>query len=169
MKKQIKKETPTGLLEINISTERGFSITADFFENRHRPAGNNSPRRWVAGGCLHDEILQVCPELKPFVDLHLSNLDGVPMHALENGFYWLAKVAGIPQEYGPDQEKETCFSYLCNHLRVDSVDGARIVEACMGIYQQGKNAKDHFSKIVESMKPRWKAEAESAISLLEKL
>jgi hypothetical protein len=190
MKKQIKKETAAGLLEINISTERGFSITADFYENR--VGGNASPRRWNMGGCLHDEIIAAAPELKPLVDLHLSDLEGVPMHAFENGFYWLAKVAGIPQKYEPEQSIEQCAKYLQSHLRVGFAETLSTCALVCEAYNQGKakiatselvtekcramqheqgvfDAKVLFKKIVEEMKPRWKKEAEKALDMIEKI
>ena len=119
MKKTITKKHPEGFIRINISTDGCggspyFSITADLCEDS---TFRNS--KIHACGCLHDEILAVCPELKPFVALHLSSLDGIPMHAVENGFYWLCGAAGLPQPYAPEQDAETCFEYLLNHLRID--------------------------------------------------
>ncbi len=55
-----------------------FAITAELYERG----------RWVAWWCLHDEILKHKPEYKILVDLHLSDIDGVPMYAIENSIYW---------------------------------------------------------------------------------
>jgi hypothetical protein len=190
MKKLIKKETATGLLEITISTEKGFSITADFFENHSY--GNKSPRRLTMGGCLHERILAACPELKPLVNLHLSDLEGVPIHAVENGFYWLSKAAGIKQRWEPEQDAETCFQYLCKHLRVELTEANQIIVNVVNAYIGGKakiavseevtekcrqmqheqgifDAKNLFKKIAEEMKPRWKQEAEKALDFIAKL
>lgn len=194
MKKQITKKTANEEpLIIKISTDGCggnpyFSITADLYE-KGKPL---TDRNCIACGCLHEEILAVAPELKPFVDLHLSTLEGVPMHAVENGFYWLRKAAGLPQEYAPDQDAETCFSYLCGHLRVDLTEANKIIGEVVNKYIDGKakieisepvtrkcleiqtkqgicDAKNHFKKIVDSMKPRWQNEAAQAIKQLEKL
>lgn len=189
MKKQIKKETRHGLLEITIETGKSFSITADFFENRTDGIG---PRRLTSFGCLHDEILEACPELKPFVDLHLSDLNGVPMHAVENGFYWLCKAAGLPQEYAPEQSVETCFSYLCDHLRIPASKCWELVNIAQDAFNRGSakiatsdpvsprckeeqekqglfDAKNAFKKEVDKMKERWQNEAAQAIKQLKKL
>jgi len=187
MKKTFARPHPEGSFLITISTDGCggrpyFSITADL---KYKGGGS-------CCGCMHKDVLKVAPEFKPFVDLHLSNLDGIPMHAEENGFYWLAKAAGIPQEYGPDQDEETCFTYLYEHLRTGYDETKLIVEATKAIYSEGKkkiaipeevsqkcremqeaqgvfDAKAFFKKTIEGMKERWKGEAESAISLLEKL
>jgi hypothetical protein len=37
-------------------------------------------------GCIHDEIVQVCPELKPLIKWHLTSTDG-PLHYLANALY----------------------------------------------------------------------------------
>ena len=42
-------------------------------------------------GCDHDTIKRVFPELRPLVALHLADADGLPMYALENGFYHYAE------------------------------------------------------------------------------
>lgn len=54
-----------------------FGITADIFS-----AGG----RYVAGGCLHDEIAKTFPELRPLIKWHLCSTDG-PMHYVANTIY----------------------------------------------------------------------------------
>lgn len=139
------------LFKITISTERGyFSITAD---------GKNRC------GCLHEEILQYRPDLKCFVDLHLSDIDGQPMHTEENGWYWLAKVAGIPQRYEPSETKEKCLVYFCQHCRISQLEAEIIVAQI----QDKQYPRDEWQKIMSGMRPRWKKEAENALALLESL
>lgn len=57
-----------------------FSITADVLGSK--------PSRdpYLAGGCLHDEIAQVFPELAPLIKWHLVSTDG-PMHYVGNTVY----------------------------------------------------------------------------------
>jgi hypothetical protein len=165
MKKQITKKHEQGFIRINISTDGCgespyFSITGDIHSRESFSNGS-----FICGGCVHDEILEVAPELKPFVDLHLSNLDGVPMHAVENGFYWLAKAAGIPQKYAPDQSPEECFAFFCDHCRIDKSVGNLIVQ----YVQKSQNPRETWNKECAEMKPRWKHQAEQALKLLESL
>lgn len=40
------------------------------------------------GGCCHELVLKYAPELKPLIELHLSSVDGLPMHYIENAKYW---------------------------------------------------------------------------------
>jgi hypothetical protein len=61
-----------------------FSITADI----NRKCGNG---RWVedSGGCCHEEIEKRFPgKFSDLIALHLSDIDGVPMHGLANGWYF---------------------------------------------------------------------------------
>jgi hypothetical protein len=188
MKKTITKKHTDGFIRINISTEREyFSITADICAD-----STFRDSKIHACGCLHEDITEAAPELKPFIDLHLSTLDGVPMHAVENGFYWLCKAAGIPQQYAPEQSQEKCFSFLLSHLRVSEQEGDQIMGKVVNAYIDGKakiaicdpvsprckqeqekqgifDAKNHFKKIVDSMKPRWQKEAAKALALLDSI
>jgi hypothetical protein len=67
-----------------------FSITGAVFDAKiHR--GDTITRC----GCLHDEILEHFPSLAALVALHLSDINGKPMHAEANGWYDLTgAVAG---------------------------------------------------------------------------
>src|SRR3990167_8710708 len=42
------------------------------------------------GGATHDLILKHFPQFADLAALHLADIDGVPHHALANGFYLLA-------------------------------------------------------------------------------
>ena len=55
-----------------------FSLTGRVVEN-----GCES-----VSGAIHDEILKAFPQLADIAALHLSDIDGVPMHSFENGKYW---------------------------------------------------------------------------------
>lgn len=53
-----------------------FAITGELYEND----------RWMAGGCLHDDIAEHFPELAPLIKWHLCSTDG-PMHYPANALY----------------------------------------------------------------------------------
>jgi hypothetical protein len=81
-----------------------FSIGGDIFR-----IAKNGRKVWEAGGCIHDEIIKHFPQLQALVDVHLSNEDGVPMHAYANAGYWAGHCKINP-------EKDT--EMLAKHLRV---------------------------------------------------
>jgi hypothetical protein len=60
-----------------------FSITGDIrkTDKRYRDPV-------IMGGAIHDEILKYFPHLAPLVEVHLSDCDGLPMHAEANARYW---------------------------------------------------------------------------------
>lgn len=71
-----------------------FSVTADLRERG----------RDIGGGCMHDAIAEVFPELAPFIKWHLVSSDG-PMHYIANTLYlagkrdcW-GKLKGEPKSY----------------------------------------------------------------------
>jgi len=39
-------------------------------------------------GAIHKEILEAFPQLEDAAAMHLSDMDGKPMHSFENGKYW---------------------------------------------------------------------------------
>lgn len=91
-------------------------------------------------GAGHDTIRKYFgKQFDDVIPMHLSNSEGVPMHALENGFYYLQN----PEEFSPE--------VVANHFRI-SLDSVEALKAL---------SKDDLAKWVEDQKPRWKAEAEA--------
>lgn len=97
-------------------------------------------------GCMHDEILKIRPDLKPFIDLHLCDRKGVPMYAIENGFYYL---------------KEGKTDVLYNHLKLNSNEELSLFKNCPD--------KLYFQYLIEKLElpKRWLNEAIKAIKVLE--
>lgn len=60
-----------------------FAVTATVWNPRRRDDIE-------AGGCLHDEVAEVFPELAPLIKWHLCSADG-PMHYVANTVYWAAQ------------------------------------------------------------------------------
>ena len=44
--------------------------------------------RESVGGAIHKEILEAFPQLEDAAAMHLSDMDGKPLHSFENGKYW---------------------------------------------------------------------------------
>ena len=59
----------------------------------HKLKGNKEAYFSVTNGngCAHEAILRQFPELKPLVDLHLSDEPGYPLHCKENAFFYYAE------------------------------------------------------------------------------
>lgn len=133
-----------------------FAITADLLRKNkcsksHYDAVFFEPtgeyHAMEACGCLHDIILKVRPDLKPFVDLHLADGDGVPMYAVENGKYHM-------------RNKQT----FTNYLRLTD-------EQANEFYSLPSTGEWNllFTQKIESMKPQWLSEANAAKELLKSL
>lgn len=156
MKKQITIKDPEGYnFVIQISTDGCgygpyFSITADGFRR---------------GGCLHEEILQYRPDLKPLTDIHLSTLDGVPMHAEANGWYWLAKACGIKQPYEPDQSELDSFVIFGEHIRKTLKEAHEILKRV----KTSANPRLAWQAEVQELLPHWKTQAKNALKLIESI
>lgn len=141
-----------------------FSVTAMI----HTPASRRQ-NDCDACGCLHGEILKMWPQLAPIVALHLSDaITGEPMHAVANGWYWLSgAMGGAGERYhgGTDKAPEQCLRILADHLRV-TVYEAEAMTRCIPANAQGKGV---FAKHVDTLRPRWKTEAEAGLALLHEL
>jgi hypothetical protein len=79
-----------------------FSIGGDIYR-----LAKNGRRVWECGGCIHEEIVKHFPKLQPLVDVHLSDENGLPMHAYANAAYFAGHEG---------YEKQT--NLLAKHLRI---------------------------------------------------
>lgn len=124
-----------------------FSITGTFWEFG-KP---HTDKYMTTGGCCHDEILRVRPDLKLFVDLHLSTANGVPMYAIENGFFHLKN---------GEQRGKSAKDITMEYLRVTEKEFDLLATAEDKIY---------FQALIEKLgiPERWQNEADQAIAMLE--
>jgi hypothetical protein len=157
-----------GLHYLKGNTAPYFSLTADVFNPKRRGADKID-----RCGCLHDEILKLFPEFAPLVALQLSDIDGVPMHAVKNAIYWAAGVLGgdkpLGQQYhgsNGDFDSNACLKILEKHLRIDEQEAKRLVGALNHAYKLhglSGDVRGYMVGYVKGCKPKWKAEADSAI------
>jgi hypothetical protein len=130
--------------------------------------------RWVDsfGGCAHEEILKLLPdvpELRLLASVHLSESDGVPMHAFGNAFYWFCGMFadGLGNQYhggsGRDgKSAEKCREILANHLRATPAQIDALIAA------QPRNAIEMQYRIEGlGLIEQWKAEADTLRKWLE--
>lgn len=151
------------------NTEKKFSLT-DTEGNPFTITVSISPTIKITAlgknrcGCLHDEIFQYRPDLKPFIELHLCDEDGTPLHSFENGWYWLAKAAEIKERWEPSETKEECFEFFRKHCLIDSGTAALIVSAVhsVSVVESTEKAKEVWRKIHDDLKPLWNLKAEMA-------
>jgi len=149
-KKYIKYGNKLMIITYGLSTTNHtyFSITgsigekirgrySDYIEDQ-----KGSKYELIMCGAIHEEIAKKAPSLQPFIDLHLSDINGVPMYAVENGWF-----------YKNERSFETFKSYL-RLTQEEAEYGVKI------------DTKEAFAGWIEQFKPRWKAEADAAIQLL---
>jgi hypothetical protein len=145
-------------IEINLNDEcknghQDFSITATFWQ-----VGEvRSDRNMIAGGCCHDDILNIRPDLQIFVNLHLCDWQGVPMYAVENGFYHLKE--GFNNTKPSEESFKTKF---CEYYRLTLKQ--------FEILSKSEN-KTHYAILLMDLGilDQWKEEADKAIKILENL
>lgn len=119
-----------------------FSVTAGVYQY----GMPKIDKYMVCCGCCHEEVLQLFPEFKQFVDLHLCDVNGAPMYAVSNGFYHKGN--------NPDKWVEY------NHLMQEEANQMPLVED-----------QEHYQYLLNKLGviDRWKAEAQAAIKVLELL
>lgn len=128
-----------------------FAITCDIYE-KGKPT---TDRYFISGGCCHDEILKARPDLKIFVDLHLCDYAGIPMHPTANGFYHLTNGFNNTPAESPKFRAEYCEYY-------------RITGNQFDVLSKSKNEIQFYLNIVKlAILDQWKAQADKAIKLLE--
>lgn len=107
MKTNLIKQFNKSILVVTVSTENNyFSVTGSYYEKLPRGQKyndykefNGSKFEYTEGGCIHKRILKSFPELEKVVNLHLSNLEGEPLHMVSNGLYHYKNSPQTAKEY----------------------------------------------------------------------
>lgn len=108
------------------------------------------PRLLSCGQCTK-EMREFYPEFHDFLDLHLSDLDGKPMYAMENGMYFL--------EHMHETSNDISILTIMKHFRISYQEAIEL----------SIMKRDSQKERIESYYPRWKQEMNNAIERLEKL
>jgi hypothetical protein len=127
-----------------------FSITATFWE----VGKSRNDKNMMYGGCCHDEVLKHFPQFKQFIKLHLSDCCGVPMYAVENGFYHMRE--GF-NDKTKDHKTEFCKYYRITPLQYDELKKAKsaayygFILVQLGVLNQWKHEADEAIKVLEEL------------------
>lgn len=135
-----------------------FSIGGDIFR-----LAKNGRRVWESGGCIHEEIVKHFPKLQPLVDVHLSDENGLPMHAYANAAYFAGHEG---------YEKQT--NLLAKHLRISEDQANEMTTYINHFYGEfdkittPESAWENTCKDFD-LPQYWAAKAQAALELLNKI
>ena len=151
-------ETETFDITIKLNDEcknghQDFSITGTIYE-KGKP---KIDKYMILGGAIGDKIADNFPEFAIFEQLHLCDYKGIPMHAAENGFYYLKN--GFNNN--PVNSDEFCNKF-CKYYRISKKQ-----------FNTLKNSENVLQYSILLLKlgvlKRWEKQASKAIKLLEQL
>ena len=152
-----KKATLYIKIRLNDECKNGhqdFSITGDIYSNQ---TGAKSDIYFLDGGCIHNEISKHMPQFKQFINLHLCDYSGAPMHPSANGFYHIKQGFNNTEAGTEETKKEYCEYYRVTPSQYDKLyKSENEIEFSILLDQLG---------ILKS----WNEEAKEAIKELEKL
>lgn len=151
-----------------------FSLTCEYGTASEFARGDTS------GGAAHEEIAKHFGDrFTDLAALHLSDIDGVPMYALENGFFRFYDDGG---SYGTRPTWAKRQAMIAEHFRISESDVETVLLPLMGEHysihagvftnvEQKQYwgvgcpaAKARLADWIETQRPRWKAEADACIA-----
>jgi hypothetical protein len=114
--------------------------------------------REVTSGAIHEEILEAFPEIEDIAKLHLSDIEGKPMHSFENGKYWA----------GFTRWEEANSKHLASLWRISENRARGLMhDALMAqLWQDGDSdtlPETLLKDFHDRQLPRWKQEADNVI------
>lgn len=144
---------------------------APYFSLTYTAHRRGFPNQCYSGGAGHDEITRWFGDrFEDLAALHLSDINGVPMHAEENGWYWLAgALGGAGETYhgGTATPRQYPLDVFARHCRITHAEAEdirdRVALAAARAGGDWKAGRAHMVEELAAMRPRWKAEADAAI------
>jgi hypothetical protein len=117
-----------------------------------------------SGGAIHEQILRYFPQTEPLVRIHLSDDDGVPLHAYANAGYWA----------GHTKWNYLDLPQLAKHLRVSETEAREMLDYIAHYWGELDNVTTpeqawRDACAVHGLPYRWKAEANQALALLNRV
>jgi len=124
-----------------------FSLTCDIYNREGKDIG---------GGADHAFITEQFPDLKDMAALHSSDINGEPMHSIDNGWY----------HYGGTKWAGRNNKVLADHLRIPVHEAEALDFGSFPFESDEEMArqKSRFTEFVIAQRPRWKEEAERCIT-----
>jgi hypothetical protein len=162
--KIVERQRGKKFLRIELSIyDYGFAIMADLYEPHGTWDGRaqyRNGRKADAIGTMHDEIRVFAPELQPFIDVHLADLDGVPMHAVSNGWYFYS---GDARRWEESHNDTWSGGGLTDRERAARALNIPVKDIPEGLDRSG------FEALAESLRPYWVAQARVARELFDSI
>tara|TARA_R110000868_G_scaffold9415_2_gene47002 strand:- start:787 stop:1362 length:576 start_codon:yes stop_codon:yes gene_type:complete len=124
-------------------------------------------------GCLHNQILEVFPQLQPLVNAHLACIyTGEPLHSIANGHYHL---------FGPERKDKfrtyAASSFGCTEVELNDImlmlmdvsentrEMLRTIPA--SVWQYKGLEDEHIPALEEYLAPKWLASRDAALACYE--
>jgi hypothetical protein len=154
-----------GLHYIAGNSSAYWTATADVYDPHGTWSGQaqfRNGREPDAGGQMHDELLRAFPHLEPIVRLHLADVDGLPMHALANGWYFYS---GKASAYEREAELKGRPTYANRDGLSDHERAARALNISADELPEGLD-EEGFAEFVDALEERYARESLEAYELL---
>ena len=159
-----------GLRFINSNKTPSFTITTDCYRL-------GFPRQCWSGGADHESIEKYWPgRFSDLIALHLSNIDGAPLHAEPNGWYNLAGYfngAGERYHRGNSNARcvdgyrkptsDECLALWAKFLRLPFNDAKKLADRIAAKWNNPDMKAEH-ARVIAEQRPRWRQEAIDCIA-----
>ncbi len=142
----------------SVTTLSGESCPAKLRDDEIYDSRTKKPYQATGGGCQHELVVKHFPDMKDIVDLHLCDINGIPMFGRSNGYF-------IFKRDGLDAAAE--YMHLSKDERIrlaDEMHKAAVIRAEGDSVETLRAGEDFiFNRFFDSMLDTWKAQADAVI------
>lgn len=144
----------------------GFSVTGEIWVSWELDRNPDMRREPDVSGAIGDSVAATWPHLKDLVDLHLASPDGVPAHALTNGWHFYSGDSARYERRAIEQGHDYGYSRLLE--KTDRDRAAEALAIAPADLPAGMN-REEFTKFFEGLGVTYARRAERGIALLNSL